>query len=104
MFEDLAQKAERDIFGAASRPMVNPDKTKHLLDVPGSSNDTKVNQPILYKLNAYSSKAERVNIDGKPIRLPFARDSNQFAFVRPLDPKRSRQMSCLNNLMFAVLK
>jgi hypothetical protein len=36
--------------------------------------------------------------------LPFGRASNQFAFVRPLDPRRSRQMSCLNNLMFAVLR
>lgn len=59
---------------------------------------------MLHKLSAYSCKSERVIVDGKPIKLPFEPESNQFAIVRPLDPRRSRELSSLNNLMFAVLK
>lgn len=60
--------------------------------------------PVLHKLSAYSCKTERVIVDGKPIKLPFEPESNQFAIVRPLDARRSRELSSLNNLMFAVLK
>ena len=60
--------------------------------------------PVLHKLSAHSCNTERVIVDGKPIKLPFEPESNQFAIVRPLDARRSRELSSLNNLMFAVLK
>jgi len=60
--------------------------------------------PVLYKLSPYECKAERVIIDGSIIRLPFDSQSNQFAIVRAMDPQLSRELSTIDNLMFAILK
>ena len=60
--------------------------------------------PVLYKLSPYECKAERVIINGSSIRLPFDSQSNQFAIVRAMDPQLSRELSSIDNLMFAILK
>lgn len=60
--------------------------------------------PILYKLSPFECKAERVMVNGNLIRLPFDSNSNQFSIVRALDPQLSRELSTIDNLMFAILK
>ena len=39
-----------------------------------------------------------------PIKLPIDADTNQFAIIRPMDPKRSRELSFLDTFMVAIMK
>ena len=45
----------------------------------------KVERPVLYQLNAFQNRAERVLVRGKPIPLPLNRYTNHFSIIRPLD-------------------
>ena len=71
---------------------------------PSDSNAEGFIQPFLYELSAYSSQAKRVVVNGNPVRLQIDPNTNQFAFLRSLDPRSSIQFSELPDLFVAILK